>query len=159
MGYEVVSASRTAPAAFTGRAVSDNVGISKGHCESTPRAQSLSKGALTGNIDQRIGMITSGQRLPERHPRDVGWALAHLQKRSTDVNIPMLTAALPVSAPFEVLRPGQPLVSRLGYRKTVKDGTSGERGPFPSALPARSHPSHCLPAGSPVRRRVRDQTM
>ena len=35
-----------------------NVGYSNAGCEPTPRAQSLSEGALTGNIDQRIGVIT-----------------------------------------------------------------------------------------------------
>jgi len=75
------------------------------------------------------------------------------------VNIPMLTAALPESAPFEVVRPKQPLVSRLAHRTTVKDGTSGgheswgvsrrSSGPgFLNALPVRSHPQHCRPAGS-----------
>ena len=38
-----------------------NVGNSNASCEPTPRAQSLSEGALTGNIDQRIGIITSGR--------------------------------------------------------------------------------------------------
>ena len=33
-----------------------NVGNSKASCEPAPRAQSLSEGALTGNIDQRIGV-------------------------------------------------------------------------------------------------------
>jgi hypothetical protein len=54
------------PSAFTGRAVSDNVGNSKASRESTPRAQSLSEGALSGNTDERIGMITSDCRFPER---------------------------------------------------------------------------------------------
>jgi hypothetical protein len=44
------------------------------------------------------------------------------------VGSPMFTALLPVSAPFEVVRPQRPLVSKLGQRTTVKDGTTDERG-------------------------------
>jgi hypothetical protein len=40
-------------------------------------------------------------------------------------DIPIFSAASPVSAPLDVLRPNDPLVSRRDDRKTVKDGTSG----------------------------------
>jgi hypothetical protein len=53
---------------------------------------------------------------------------APVSEWSSDVSIPNFTAALPESALFEVLRPRQPPMSRLAYRKTVKDGTSGQRG-------------------------------
>ncbi len=43
------------------------------------------------------------------------------------MNIPILSAVLPVSAPFEVSRPKHPLVLRQCHRKTLEDGTSGER--------------------------------
>jgi len=58
----------------------------------------------------------------------------------------MFTAALPVSAPFEVSRPIQPLVSGLGHRKTIKDGTSGERGSFVNSVPgwSRLEPAYSL---------------
>ena len=50
---------------LTGRAVSNNVGISRARYESTPRAQSLLEGALTGKNDLSIGMIISPYRFPE----------------------------------------------------------------------------------------------
>jgi hypothetical protein len=44
---------------FTGRAVSNNVGISTAGGGTTLRAQSLLEGALTGNNAVSIGMFTS----------------------------------------------------------------------------------------------------
>ena len=55
--------------AFTGRAVSDNVGNTTADSESTPRAQSLSEGALSGNDSVNIGMITRAYRLSEPHKK------------------------------------------------------------------------------------------
>jgi hypothetical protein len=49
-------------AAFTGRAVSNNIGNSEACCEPTPRAQSLLEGALTGNNAVNIGMHNPEER-------------------------------------------------------------------------------------------------
>jgi len=56
------------PAAFTGRAVSNDVGISGCRREGLFRAQSSFEGALTGNNAVSIGMTVSGRRLSERMP-------------------------------------------------------------------------------------------
>ena len=52
---------RSHQSALIGRAVSDQCWEPQTRCEPTPRAQSLSEGALTGNFDQRIGIFPSGR--------------------------------------------------------------------------------------------------
>ena len=56
----LIERARTKRIAFTGRAVSDNVGHSYAGCDFTSRAQPLSDGALTGSVfsenrDDRVG--------------------------------------------------------------------------------------------------------